>query len=144
MFGALLGDEAGNQRNRRVLDSVRPDFGVFFQGVCSEHAHTLAVPLRICAGQSHVAVEGQISFDAGVPAFSGPFLDKVGIEILGPAPVGQWKIIVGRQTQPVVPDFCSDAAALVIPGKIVVEESVVTEHQGTGVIVSGFVILTTR
>ena len=134
VLGALLAQEAGNQRNRRVFDAVGPDARVPFQIARAVHAHIVAVPAGIGTRQRHVAVEGEIRPDARVPPFGRTFLHKGAVEVVGAFPARQRKIVVGGQAQPVVLQLRADPAPPVRAGEVVVEEGVVAEHQRSGVV----------
>ena len=135
VFGALLAQEGGNQRNRRVFDAVGPDTRILFQIARAVHPHVVAVPAGIGTRQRHVAVEGQIRLDARIPSFGRTFFHKRTVEVVRTFPVRQREVVVGGQAQPVVLQFRADPAPLVRAGEVVVEEGVVADHQRSGVVV---------
>ena len=94
----------------------------------------VAVPLRVGPGQGHIAVEGQIGFQAGVPATRRALFHKVPVKVAGSLPARQRRVVVGRHVVPVVLRLDARAAALVGAGEVVVEKDVVAQHQVSGII----------
>ena len=135
VFGTLLAQEAGNQRNRRVFDAVGPDAGILFQIARAVHTHVVAVPAGIGTRQRHVAVEGQIRLDACIPSFGRTFFHKRTVEVIGAFPVRQGEVVVGGQAQPVVLQFRADTTPLMRTGEVVVEEGVVADHHRARIVI---------